>query len=845
MSIYRELRRGPVTAVGRPGRNYGLSTPSNSRRRTDTILGRLRLRRENMRSRRCYSLPNRRRPRPRPESRDRRREVSSEIVNDTDKEEIEELEKELEEEKENSRIDEATLARLKEECLVVEDIELHVKENAEKHHADLFECTDRDNDPQLVVRRGQEFKLTLTFQRPWSSKDDDMYLVFTLGDEPNTRKGTYAEMKLEEGKDTSYMTGDTESKEWGARILSQSDNTLTVGVYSPPDAIIGEWEYAVRTVKVKGGKDENYECEGSEEVIILLNPWCQDDQVYMKETGDLKEYISNEIGLVFSGSYRNIETKPWDYGQFQPGVLEASLHILRKANGNKISSNMGDPVYISRALSKILNNCDDNGVLMGRWDGNYGDGTKPLSWRGSAPIIKQYMKTGQPVKYGQCWVFSHLLTTVARALGLPCRSVTNFSSAHDTDLSMTSDKYVDDDGNDVPQKNNDSVWNFHVWNEVWILRPDLDKRTRLTGKYGGWHAVDATPQERSDSVFQCGPSPLAAVKEGDVHIGYDTKFVFGEVNADVCTWKDGNPPKLISRSSNRIGQKISTKFPNGGSCGYYRGSDKGVRLDVTDLYKYPEGSASEREVVEKATSRGKLGHLLDDNKSGVEISIYDFDKQPRVGEDIIVKVKVKNTSSEKRSVRLRTTVQATNYWGGLIGNKKVATKLYSQDFLGQGLIKVYELTVDGDDIVRLCDDSLSMKIGAICKVQGFTEPAFESSELVVKTPGIKCTGPEGKVGADEEFEVEVTLKNPLPKKSLTGCKLEIAGSIEVTGGGFQEKHGIFIKHIGEIKRGDLKAFKIKIKPTTLPRKSKDRELNLGMASNELPDFVGNLHIELK
>ena len=82
---------------------------------------------------------------------------------------------------ENSRIDEATLARLKEECLVVEDIELHVKENAEKHHADLFECTDRDNDPQLVVRRGQEFKLTLTFQRPWSSKDDDMYLVFTLG----------------------------------------------------------------------------------------------------------------------------------------------------------------------------------------------------------------------------------------------------------------------------------------------------------------------------------------------------------------------------------------------------------------------------------------------------------------------------------------------------------------------------------------------------------------------------------------------------------------------------------------------------------------------------------------
>ncbi|RUS86845.1 hypothetical protein EGW08_005382 [Elysia chlorotica] len=743
MSIYRELRGGPVRTVGRlPRPSYGFSSPCappNSSRRADTILGRLNLRRESMRNRRCYSPPNRRRTRPRPASRRTRREVAADTVDDTEKEKIEELEKEIEEEQEKSRLDEATLARLKGECLLVEDLDLHVRENAEEHHTDLFECTGRDQDPQLVVRRGQEFKLTLTFQRPWNSELDDMHLVFKIGDEPNYRKGTYAEMKLEEGTDTSYMSGDVQSREWGARILSQSENSLTVGVYSPPDVIVGEWEYAVRTVKVKDGKDENYECEGSEEVIILLNPWCQDDQVYMKESGDLKEYIANEIGLVFCGSSRNIESKPWDYGQFQSGILEASLEILLKANGDKVSSNMGDPLYIARALSRILNNCDDNGVLMGRWDGDYSGGTKPLSWRGSAPILQQYMQTGQPVKYGQCWVFSHLLTTVARALGLPCRSVTNFSSAHDTDLTMTSDKYVDDNGNDVRHKNKDSVWNFHVWNEVWILRPDLSELTGYKGKYDGWHAVDATPQELSDSVFQCGPSPLTAIKEGDVHIGYDTKFIFGEVNAEFCTWKDGNPPTLMSRDSNRVGQKISTKFPNGGPCGYYTGSDKGVRLDLTDLYKYPEGSASEREVVEKATSKGKLGQLLTGSKSGVEISIYDFDKQPRVGEDVTIKVKVKNASSEKRSIRLRTTVQPTNYWGGLIGNQKIATKLFGQDWLGQGLIKVYELTVDTDDIIRHCDDSLSMKIGAICNVQGFTEPSFESSELVVKTPGIKCT----------------------------------------------------------------------------------------------------------
>ena len=36
--------------------------------------------------------------------------------------------------------------------------------------------------------------------------------------------------------------------------------------------------------------------------------------------------------------------------------------------------------------------------------------------------------------------------------------------------------------------------------------------------------------------MQCGPAPLAAIKEGHIYIGYDTGFVFGEVNADRVTW---------------------------------------------------------------------------------------------------------------------------------------------------------------------------------------------------------------------------------------------------------------------------------------------------------------------
>ena len=43
--------------------------------------------------------------------------------------------------------------------------------------------------------------------------------------------------------------------------------------------------------------------------------------------------------------------------------------------------------------------------------------------------------------------------------------------------------------------------------------------------------------------MQCGPAPLAAIKKGHIYIGYDTGFVFAEVNADRVEWivkQEGN-----------------------------------------------------------------------------------------------------------------------------------------------------------------------------------------------------------------------------------------------------------------------------------------------------------------
>jgi hypothetical protein len=58
-----------------------------------------------------------------------------------------------------------------------------------------------------------------------------------------------------------------------------------------------------------------------------------------------------------------------------------------------------------------VNVSDDNGVLVGNWSGDYSGGDPPMKWKSSVPILRKFEETGQPVKYGQCWVFSHVLTT--------------------------------------------------------------------------------------------------------------------------------------------------------------------------------------------------------------------------------------------------------------------------------------------------------------------------------------------------------------------------------------------------------------------------------------------------
>ena len=52
-------------------------------------------------------------------------------------------------------------------------------------------------------------------------------------------------------------------------------------------------------------------------------------------------------------------------------------------------------------------------LFTGRWQPPYEPHTAPWEWSGSVAILEKYMEGQgrQPVKYGQCWVFSAVTTT--------------------------------------------------------------------------------------------------------------------------------------------------------------------------------------------------------------------------------------------------------------------------------------------------------------------------------------------------------------------------------------------------------------------------------------------------
>ena len=60
---------------------------------------------------------------------------------------------------------------------------------------------------------------------------------------------------------------------------------------------------------------------------------------------------------------------------------------------------------------------------------------------------------------------------------------------------------------------------------------------------------------RGENQMTCGPCPVIAVKNGYCNVGYDTGFVFAEVNADQLHWNIEDGAYILNKKKTKRGRK--------------------------------------------------------------------------------------------------------------------------------------------------------------------------------------------------------------------------------------------------------------------------------------------------
>lgn len=103
------------------------------------------------------------------------------------------------------------------------------------------------------------------------------------------------------------------------------------------------------------------QCE--EDMYILFNPWCREDPVYMEGDSQRREYILNETGKIWVGSYKQPKGRRWIFGQFDDVVLPATMYLLEQSG--LAHPDRGSPVQVVRAISQIVSGEQINGSKSG------------------------------------------------------------------------------------------------------------------------------------------------------------------------------------------------------------------------------------------------------------------------------------------------------------------------------------------------------------------------------------------------------------------------------------------------------------------------------------------------
>ncbi|XP_033115371.1 coagulation factor XIII A chain-like [Anneissia japonica] len=627
--------------------------------------------------------------------------------------------------------------------LIVECIELHCHLNKGFHSTEEYQSTD------LIIRRGQSFQITMRLDRQFNDKNDTITIRMTTGTIHKICDSTLVQIPI---------LKEIKKSQWSAVIKNIDNCSVTLDIWCPVKSLIGRYRLMVETrATQKDLPEREFIYQHDDAVYILFNPWCEGNFQPCTDV-ERKEYVQSDTGFIWFGTSKHLSKRAWDFAQFDEIVLRTIMFII-ESSVNVSARN--DPIKVSQIVCNVLNGHHEYGVMECRWDNKYSFGVPPATWNSSRRILEEYMKTQRPVRYGQCWTLAGLLTTMCRCIGIPARCVTSFNCNHDAEKNTSVNIYFDSNSNQpIENMNDQSLWFFHVWNEVWMTRTDLPQG------YDGWQVLDPTPQETSKGLSCIGPVPLNAVKQGHLYYPYDSDQLFTSVNSTVTFWS-------CSEEFGVYGQmRVVKQHEIDGQMIYTKALGKAEPEDITHLYRHPTGSKEHKMTIQTVCELGLGVETEEDVQTqDVEIKIETPDDAV-VGSDFNITITMHNSSAEERNIEARLKVQACFYTG--VTKERCKEELLSVKLKPKETSSSVVHMAASDYMMKLADHSC-LRVFLFGRVEETNSKLVCHSDMCLARPELEITlkNTDG-LKADEIFFAVFQFMNPV-SIALTNCRLTVDG----------------------------------------------------------------------
>ncbi|XP_011796517.1 PREDICTED: erythrocyte membrane protein band 4.2 isoform X1 [Colobus angolensis palliatus] len=625
------------------------------------------------------------------------------------------------------------------DALGIKSCDFQAARNNEEHHTKAF------SSQRLFVRRGQPFTVILHFRAPvraFLPALKKVALIAQTGEQPSKVNRTEA---------TFPVSSLGDRKSWSAAVEERDAQSWTISVTTPADAVIGCYSLLLQ---VSGRKPRLLG-----RFTLLFNPWSREDAVFLKNEAQRTEYLLNQNGLIYLGTADCIQAESWDFGQFEGDVIDLSLRLLSE---DKQVEKWSQPVHVARVLGALLHYLKEKRVLPTPQTQTTQEGALLNKRRGSVPILRQWLTgQGRPVYDGQAWVLAAVACTVLRCLGIPARVVTTFASAQGTGGRLLVDEYYNEEGLQNGEGQRGRIWIFQTATECWMTRPALPPG------YDGWQILHSSAPNGGGVLGFCDLVPVRAVKEGTLRLTPAVSDLFAAINASCVVWKCCEDGKLELTDSNTkyVGNNISTKGVGSDRC-----------EDITQNYKYPEGSLQEKEVLERV-EKEKMKHGKDNGIHPPRLEtanpLYLLLKAPSslpLRGDTQISVTLVNHSEQETAVLLAIGVQAVHY-NGVLAAELWRKKLHLM--LSANLEKTITIGLFFSNFERNPPENTFLRLTAMATHSESSLSCFAQEDIAICRPHLAIKMPE-KAEQYQPLTVSVSIQNSLDAP-MEDCVISILG----------------------------------------------------------------------